>query len=97
MTRQTYDAQGGWYEAIVRRQYYDDLLPSFEAQQDQMMSYDSAFLICVRCVGNLFGHLVALARSVCSSLRLLARRQAIPPGLLAQRGAPSLARQDRQP
>jgi hypothetical protein len=97
MTRQTDDAHGGWYEAIVRRQYYDELLPSFEAQQNQMTSYDSAFLICAHCVGGLFGHLVALARSVRSSLRPLARWRAMPPSLLAHRDVPSLGRQDRQP
>ena len=38
MAYRSNDQQGGWYDEIMRGQYYDELIPAFEALQERMLA-----------------------------------------------------------
>jgi hypothetical protein len=63
MVRQNNDQQWGWYDEIMRGQYYDELIPAYEALQEQMVaSSRSLFMICARGLFFLVTTLPALVR-----------------------------------
>jgi hypothetical protein len=63
MARQGNEPQRGWYDEIMRGQYYDELIPAYEALQEEMAANSSSFfLICVRRLALLFTTLQALVR-----------------------------------
>jgi hypothetical protein len=61
MARQSNDPRRGWYDEIMRSQYYDELIPAYEALQEQMAARScSLFMICVRGISYLFTILLSL-------------------------------------
>jgi hypothetical protein len=60
MARQGNGPQRGWYDEIMRGQYYDEIIPAYEALQEQMIA-DSSSLFTI-CLSLLFTTLRALMR-----------------------------------
>jgi hypothetical protein len=61
--------QRGWYDEIMQGQYYDEIIPAYEAQQEQMAaSGSSLFLLCLRGLSFL-----------CTTLLARVRREGRPP------------------
>jgi hypothetical protein len=63
MASQSHNQQWGWYDEIMRGQYYDEIIPAYEALQEQMAaSSSSLFLICARGLSSLTGAFLAWVR-----------------------------------
>jgi hypothetical protein len=69
MAGQDNEPQRGWYDEIMQSQYYDELIPAYQALQGQMAaSSSSLFLICARSLSSLGSVVRALAADQTGSM-----------------------------
>jgi hypothetical protein len=68
--------QRGWYDEIMRRQYYDELIPAYEALQEQICADYDLSPVCMG-LAKACTRLPRLVRRLVDGFRLLAERSAV--------------------
>ena len=78
MTRLSTDHPGGWYDELLRNQYYDELIPAVEELQERMRAdQDVSPMACMPWSKPVCAPLMRLAWRLVAGFRLPAQRSVV--------------------